>query len=657
MSFSRLFHVLGRQIDSARAASQRVSSSSTRGSAMKTTVFVLLFVVALSACAPAIVAAPTPTSIPATSVPPTAMTANTAIPSPEPIASPTTPAPWSLVAVGDEDVYTSALDRYAAAITQATGHPVKVQNLATHSTLQIEGLLGKLKNDTRQREALANADIIVVGIEHNGVAWGRDDDPCDGVTPDQPDWSKYNATCAAAAAEILRPKFESVYAQIVALRAGKPTLFRTINHYNDWVGTINADGSQVPPEATNASRVVLDAYSAMICKAAQTSGFACADIYHAFNGPDGLTLSGDLLLKDNTHPSDKGNEVIARVLADLGYAPLGSTVAPPMATSLPAISAAASQVKATTLRLAVTDAEGRPSDPYVREFIEQVKTLSGGQLVIEPVWSAGDDTDIGHDRGVIQHLIQGDDELGLTASRAWDVKKYPNLQPLQAPFLITNDALAIAVAQSDSAKQMLDSLSSGGMVGLTLWPEDLRHPFSIDPAKPLVSPAGFKGLTIRTPPSDVSYQLISALGGRPMFEDSGYEGAESGLLQGGSLIGQPAATGNVTFFPKFQMLFASAAAFDKLSEDQRTILRNAAAATQKKALAEHPSEVEAAQVWCAAGGTVVLASAEQVAAFEKAAQPVLESIEQDPTNAKLIAAIRDLKSKTTASPGAAACKP
>ena len=29
-----------------------------------------------------------------------------------------------------------------------------------------------------------------------------------------------------------------------------------------------------------------------------------------------------LLADDYTHPSDKGNEVIARVLADLGYAPL-----------------------------------------------------------------------------------------------------------------------------------------------------------------------------------------------------------------------------------------------------------------------------------------------------------------------------------------------
>jgi lysophospholipase L1-like esterase len=39
-------------------------------------------------------------------------------------------------------------------------------------------------------------------------------------------------------------------------------------------------------------------------------------------GPDGLKPSGDLLGKDYTHPSDKGNEVIARVLEDLGFAPL-----------------------------------------------------------------------------------------------------------------------------------------------------------------------------------------------------------------------------------------------------------------------------------------------------------------------------------------------
>jgi len=246
-----------------------------------------------------------------------------------PASTPLTP--WSLVVVGDSIAYnsprdcpdcTSFVDRYAEALIKATGHPVNVRNYSDHTGLQIDGLLDNLNRSASLRDALANADIIIVGIAFNDTPWNRDDDPCDGPNGNKPDWSKYNATCAAAAVEIFRPKFESVYAQIVALREGKPTIFRTINRYNDWIGWTGESGETNPPEATNATHVVVDAWSAMICETAQANGFICADIYHAFNGADGLTPSGDLLGKDYTHPSDKGNEVIARVLEDLGFAPL-----------------------------------------------------------------------------------------------------------------------------------------------------------------------------------------------------------------------------------------------------------------------------------------------------------------------------------------------
>ncbi len=74
MPMSRVFGLLGRQVDSARAASQRASSSSARGTAMKAAVFVTLFALAVSACAPAAAPAPAATSIPPTT-PPIASTA------------------------------------------------------------------------------------------------------------------------------------------------------------------------------------------------------------------------------------------------------------------------------------------------------------------------------------------------------------------------------------------------------------------------------------------------------------------------------------------------------------------------------------------------------------------------------------------------------
>ena len=121
------------------------------------------------------------------------------------------------------------------------------------------------------------------------------------------------------------------------------------------------------------------------------------------------------------------------------------------------------QDEAITLRLAVSDREGLPQiDPYVTEFIEQINTLSNGSITIEPIWRAGDDTEVGYEAGVVEHVIKGDLELGLAASRGWDNAGVTHLQALQAPFLIDNDALAEAVATSEIATKMLDSLSSAG---------------------------------------------------------------------------------------------------------------------------------------------------------------------------------------------------
>jgi len=316
-----------------------------------------------------------------------------------------------------------------------------------------------------------------------------------------------------------------------------------------------------------------------------------------------------------------------------------------------------SEGKTLTLRLAISDEQGYPSEPYALEFIDQVNILSNGEITIKPIWNAGKKTKAGFETGVIQSVKEGKADFGLAAARAWDTEDIKSFQALQAPFLIDNDALAEAVATSDIAAKMLDSLSPAGVVGLTLWPEDLRHPFSTLIDKPILSPADFTGRKIRVPKSVASEKLVETLGGTPMLGEGGYDGAESGLRQGRSLSGTPTATGNVTFFPKYQVLFANGAAFDKLSEAQRAVIREAAAATQKKAIAEHPSEVEAGKTWCSDVGAVMLASDEQLAAFEKAAQPVFDWIEQDPQNAELVAAIRDLKAKTPPSPGAEACAP
>jgi hypothetical protein len=91
-----------------------------------------------------------------------------------------------------------------------------------------------------------------------------------------------------------------------------------------------------------------------------------------------------------------------------------------------------------TLQLAVADA-GTLSEPYVLAFIEQVKTLSDGSITVEPTWEAGSDTTPVFEQGVAKIVKEGQYDLGLAGSRAWDSLGITSFQALQAPFLITDD--------------------------------------------------------------------------------------------------------------------------------------------------------------------------------------------------------------------------
>ena len=187
--------------------------------------------------------------------------------------------------------------------------------------MRVQELLDELPEGPAAGRAktLSEADAIIVGIAHNDVPWAVDDDACDGA--DNEDWSKYTAACIAAEVERLTPKYEALFERIAELRAGKPTVLRAINRYNDWIGWPGHPES-IEPEGVAATTEVVAAWNKMICGAAEANGFTCADISTAFNGEDGTQPSGALLAADYIHPSEGGKRVIADVLTELGFEPL-----------------------------------------------------------------------------------------------------------------------------------------------------------------------------------------------------------------------------------------------------------------------------------------------------------------------------------------------
>jgi hypothetical protein len=119
-------------------------------------------------------------------------------------------------------------------------------------------------------------------------------------------------------------------------------------------------------------------------------------------------------------------------------------------------------------------------------------------------------------------------------------------------------------------------------------------------------------------------------------------------------MGDAIGIGNVTLFPKYQVLVANQASFDHLSAGQRQILLDAAAGVQADMIAGHQTDAALAVAWCAQGGSVVAASEQQRRAFVAAADPIYTRLEGDPLTRQLIADVRALKAAIPASSGTTA---
>jgi TRAP-type C4-dicarboxylate transport system substrate-binding protein len=316
-----------------------------------------------------------------------------------------------------------------------------------------------------------------------------------------------------------------------------------------------------------------------------------------------------------------------------------------------------------TLRLGTEGGQGRPEADQMEEFARQVEQLSGGDVTIEPVWEAGrmadgESTPGGADQAVAVMVQDGELDMGMIPARAWDTMGVSSMQALTAPFLVTTNELTTGVTGGDFAEDMLAGLDDIGITGLALFPDALRHLFAF--GDPILAPADVADKKIRALPSDATYALIEALGaeavdvGGSSFSTAVASGeivaAESSFaLASATLPALGTATGNLTLFPKVNSLVIDSDVFDDMSGDRQEVLREAALAAREWAVANAVSDVDEASAFCERGGAVVLATDEELAAFEDASQHVYAALEQDDTTKALIERIRELKTEMPAS--------
>ena len=217
------------------------------------------------------------------------------VPTPIPIATPGEPH-LTYVALGDSllfaaeedcDGCTSAAVIYGQQLQDALDTPVEVHNLTMHNSLDSAGLrrylekgakIGRVAEDTFA--AVASADIVSVTIGFNDFGYPA---PATAVTP-------------------FAANLDTILGRIRELRGDKATTILVTQIYN------NGGASWTP---------IVEAQNDVICDLAAKHHATCVDIYHPFNGPDGSgsPAAQGYLGADQTHPSQRGMEVIAEAMA------------------------------------------------------------------------------------------------------------------------------------------------------------------------------------------------------------------------------------------------------------------------------------------------------------------------------------------------------
>lgn len=305
-----------------------------------------------------------------------------------------------------------------------------------------------------------------------------------------------------------------------------------------------------------------------------------------------------------------------------------------------------------TLRLGYFDAAGGVGGDRIEDFAAEVASITGGALRIEPVWSAAGTAGDDFDQVVARRVIRGDLDMAVVATRAWDTEGVTSLRALNAPELVTSDEALGRIVTSDLADRMLSGLDAVGVTGLGLLPVEMRHLFVF--GDPLRTIANFEGRTIRSLRSDTVYSVLAALNAKPDdlandnnrlaagINDGSVRGAESSFSGALVLPLVPTAIANLTLFPKVEALVINSAAFKRLSGKEREQLQEAASQAVASAVANDVPDSVSAGIYCRNGGSMLLASANELDQVRGAFQSVYRSLERDGETKAIIAEIRAL---------------
>lgn len=258
-------------------------------------------------------------------------------------STPTAAPPFNLVVIGDSipfaafctDCEHAFVDDYAMRLEDTLGRKVAVINRSRNDGARLNQISDQVATETRLREQLISADLVIISAGINdGPNWDASH-PCgsdigDSIREAVDQILAYTAACLDEETAAREQDFRRLFTAVDDLVPDTAPVV-VVNAYNWWTGWPDMVTVASLKELASVDHTIayfLDGWNMQECAIAAESGFVCIDLYHAFNGPDGTSPAGDLLELDYSHPSTKGNALIADLLMEANL--LGDRSATPM---------------------------------------------------------------------------------------------------------------------------------------------------------------------------------------------------------------------------------------------------------------------------------------------------------------------------------------
>ena len=237
------------------------------------------------------------------------------------------------------------------------------------------------------------------------------------------------------------------------------------------------------------------------------------------------------------------------------------------------------------LRLAEVHETGYPTTLADEKFAELVEQKTNGQIKIE-VYPDGK---LGSESEAVEQMQVGTVDFA-RVSLSPMAQYEPKLNVLLMPYLYDDNKHMWKVLNSPIGQEMLESISSAGLVGLAWYDSGARNFFL---NREVHSVYDFAGARVRMQNNSLMFGLAEALGCQPVDMGMGdiNTAIEQGILDGAeNNIPTYESFGHVKFAPNYifdshsripEILAGSGKTFEKLSDDQKKIIRECAKETQE----------------------------------------------------------------------------